>query len=244
MGEEPKILLVKGLRLLGFTLLLCATGPSLAGESVRARDYDAYWLWAGVRARPELEKAKTLYLLQGEIGLDPFGAIRLRAQGATEPGPHAPALWLVYRVRSLDWTPEIFATLNHRLARWRDATRVAGVQIDFDASTHGLERYAAFLAELRKTLPEGCGLSVTGLMDWASQASLEDIDKLSGTVDEMIFQTYRGRETVKDIDAYLARLGRLHVPFRLGLAEGAQWSNSGDASTQPAFPRLCGLPAQ
>lgn len=237
MGEEPKILLVKGLRLLGFTLLLCATGPSLAGESVRvrARDYDAYWLWAGVRARPELEKAKTLYLLQGEIGLDPFGAIRLRAQGATEPGPHAPALWLVYRVRSLDWTPEIFATLNHRLARWRDATRVAGVQIDSDASTHGLERYAAFLAELRKTLPEGCGLSVTGLMDWASQASLEDIDKLSGTVDEMIFQTYRGRETVKDIDAYLARLGRLHVPFRLGLAEGAQWSTPATLARNPLF---------
>ncbi len=215
---------MKGLRLFALALLLCATRASLAGESVYARDYDAYWLWAGVKARPELEKAKTLYLLQGEIGPDRFGAIRLKAQGATEPGPHAPALWLVYRVRSLDWTPEILAAINRRLARWRDATRVAGVQLDFDASTHGLERYAAFLAELRKTLPEGCGLGVTGLMDWASQASLEDIDRLSGTVDEMIFQTYRGRETVKDIDAYLARLGRLHVPFRLGLAEGAQWS--------------------
>ena len=132
-------------------------------------------------------------------------------------------------------TPEIFAALNRRLARWRDATRVAGVQIDFDASTHGLERYAAFLAELRKALPEGCRLSVTGLMDWASQASLEDIDKLSGTVDEMIFQTYRGRETVKDIDAYLARLGRLHVPFRLGLAEGAQWSAPATLTRNPHF---------
>ena len=202
---------------------------------MNARDYDAYWLWAGVKARPELEKAKTLYLLQGEIGPDRFGAIRLKAQGATEPGPHAPALWLVYRVRSLDWTPEILAAINRRLARWRDATRVAGVQLDFDASTHGLERYAAFLAELRKTLPEGCGLGVTGLMDWASQASLEDIDRLSGTVDEMIFQTYRGHETVEDIDAYLARLSRLHVAFRLGLAEGAKWSPPETLARNPHF---------
>ena len=226
---------MKRIRPLALALLLCATAPSLAGESVNARDYDAYWLWAGVKARPELEKAKTLYLLQGEIGADRFGAIRLKAQGATEPGPHAPALWLVYRVRSLDWTPEIFTALNGRLERWRQATRVEGVQIDFDASTHGLERYAAFLAELRKTLPEGCGLSVTGLMDWASQASLADIDRLSGTVDELIFQTYRGRETVEDIDAYLARLSRLHVAFRLGVAEGAQWSPPETLARNPHF---------
>ncbi|HTO78677.1 MAG TPA: DUF3142 domain-containing protein [Methylocystis sp.] len=222
-------------RLLAILLLVAAATPSLAGDFVRAADYDAYWLWAGVKARPELEKAKTLYLLQGEIGPDRLGAIRLRAQGGTEPGPHQPALWLVYRVRSLDWTPDIFAALDHRLARWRNATRVAGVQIDFDASTHGLERYAAFLADLRKALPEACRLSVTGLMDWASQASLEDIDKLSGTVDELIFQTYRGRETVKDIDAYLARLGRLNIPFRLGLAEGASWSPPETLARNPHF---------
>ena len=202
---------------------------------VRAADYDSYWLWAGVKARPELERAKTLYLLQGEIGPDRFGAVRLKAQGGTEPGPHAPNLWLVYRVRSLDWTPEIFAALDRRLARWREATRVVGVQIDFDASTHGLERYASFLAELRKALPEACGLSVTGLMDWASQAAIEDIDRLSGSVDELIFQTYRGRETVKDIDAYLARLGRVKVPFRLGLAEGALWSPPAALARNPRF---------
>jgi hypothetical protein len=63
-------------------------------------------------------------------------------------------------------------------------------------------------------------------MDWASQASLEDIDALAGTVEEIVFQTYRGRETVQNIDAYVARLDRLRIPFRLGLAEGANWSSS------------------
>ncbi|CAN3990547.1 DUF3142 domain-containing protein [Methylocystis bryophila] len=226
---------MRRLRLFALALLLLGPAPPSAGEIVRAQDHDAYWLWAGVKTRPELEKAKTLYLLQGEIGPDRFGEVRLKAQGGTEPGPHAPTLWLVYRVRSLDWTPEIFAAVNRRLARWRDATRVAGVQVDFDASTHGLKNYAAFLGKLRAALPKDCWLGVTGLMDWASQATIEDIEALSETVDELIFQTYRGRETVADIDAYLARLGRLNVPFRLGIAEGAAWSPPTALARNPHF---------
>jgi len=222
-------------RLLLVPLLLA--GTAVAAESfVRAADYDSYWLWAGVKSRPELAKAKTVYLLQGEIGPDRSGAVRLKAQGGTEPSPHKPALWLVYRVRSLEWTPEILTAVNRRLSLWRaQPGRVAGVQVDFDASTRGLKGYAAFLAELRKSLPEGCALGVTGLMDWASQAAPEDIDALSGTVDELIFQTYRGRETVSDIDAYLARLDRLHVPFRLGLSEGAAWSPPAALARHPQF---------
>ena len=83
-------------------------------------------------------------------------------------------------------------------------------------------------------------LSVTGLMDWASQAAPEDLDALSGTVDELVFQTYRGRETLRDIDVYLARLGRLHIPFRLGLAEGASWSPPVGCSGVGLPNELCG----
>lgn len=223
-------------RLLLLAFLLVAPGAGAVEKLVSAADYDAFWLWAGVKARPELDKAKTVYLLQGEIGPDRFGSVRLRAQGGTEPGPHRPELWLVYRVRSLDWTPQILAAVTRRLSIWRGQPgRVAGVQVDFDASTRGLKNYAAFLAELRKALPENCALGVTGLMDWASQAAPEDMDALAGTVDELIFQTYRGRETVGDIDAYMARLGRLHVPFRLGLAEGAAWTAPAALARNPHF---------
>jgi len=227
---------VSAKRLVLLLLLLVATGAVAADNVVRAADYDAYWLWAGVKARPELEKAKTVYLLQGEIGPDGFGTVRLKAQGGAEPGPHRPDLWLVFRTRSLDWTPEIVAAASRRLSLWRaQPGRVAGVQVDFDASTHGLRNYAAFLTELRRSLPEGCALSVTGLMDWASQAAPEDMDALAGTVDELIFQTYRGRETVRDIDAYVARLSRLHIPFRLGLAEGAAWTPPAALARNPHF---------
>ena len=224
-------------RLFLLVLFLFAATPAAADGVVRAADYDAYWLWAGVKARPELDKAKTIYLLQGEVGADRAnGAVRLKAQGGAAPGPHAPALWLAYRVRSLDWGPEIAAAIAHRLALWRaEPGRVVGVQMDFDASTRGLKGYVAFLRALRQALPADCALSVTGLMDWASQASPEDLDDLSGTVDELIFQTYRGRETVADIDAYLARLDRVHIPFRLGLAEGAAWSPPASLARNPHF---------
>ncbi len=206
-------------------------------ERVRASDYDAFWLWAGVKARPEVDAAKTVYLLQGEIGREGRdGVVRIKAQGGGGPGPHAATLWLVYRVRSLDWPPEVVAEINRRLALWRAAPGpVAGVEIDFDASTRHLGDYAEFLRALRAQLPDGCKLGVTGLMDWASQASPEDLNKLGDVVDEIVFQTYRGWDTVNDIDAYLARVGRVHVPFKLGLAESAAWSAPAALADNPEF---------
>ncbi|MEF3365815.1 DUF3142 domain-containing protein [Methylocystis sp. 9N] len=240
MGQKPEILLVTLSRRIAAARLLAVgvmTATTAAADTiVRAADYDAYWLWAGVRARPELATAKTIYLLQAEIGPDDLGETRLKAQGATEPGSHPQALWLVYRVRSIDWTPAIFAAVKRRLAEWRaKSDKVIGVQIDFDAATRGLTTYAAFLAELRQTLPPDCALSISGLMDWASQATPEDIDRLGRSVDEVVFQTYRGRATVDHIDDYLARVGRVHTPFRLGLAEGAVWSPPEMLARHPYF---------
>ncbi|WP_245424098.1 DUF3142 domain-containing protein [Methylovirgula sp. 4M-Z18] len=203
---------------------------------MRATDSDSYWLWAGVRARPEVQQAKTVYLLQGEIGADRSGQVRMKAQGGGMPAAHTQDLWLSYRVRSLDWPPEMVAALRNKLDQWRaQPGSVKGIQVDFDAATRNLKNYAAFLRNLRAALPPDCKLSVTGLMDWASQATPEDLDALAGTVDEVIFQTYRGRRTVPDIDAYVARLGRLHIPFRLGLAEGADWSAPATLVQNPHF---------
>ncbi|WP_284310570.1 DUF3142 domain-containing protein [Labrys miyagiensis] len=217
-------------------LSVLMTQVAVGEPVVKASDYDAYWLWAGVKARPIVQQAKTVYLLQGEIGPDPSGAVRLKAQGGSVPGPHVPALWLAYRVRSLDWTPEITAAIARKYAAWRTQPgSVPGIQVDFDASTRNLRNYAGFLKDLRRSLPPDCRLSVTGLMDWASQAAPEDLDALSGTIDEIIFQTYRGRQTVPDIDAYLARLGRLRIPYRLGLSEGAAWSPPAGLASDPHF---------
>jgi len=237
MGAEPAILLVSFFRAVLAGLALCCMGASAAAAEVRAADHDAFWMWAGVKARPELlAHARVVYLLQGEIGPGADGVARLKAQGASQPGPHAAKLWLAFRVRSLAWTPEVRAGVLRKLAAWRaQPGEVAGIQIDFDAATRGLSGYVRFLNELRAALPQDCGLSVTGLMDWASQGALEDLAALSGTVDEIIFQTYRGRATVEGIDAYVARLGRLTIPFRLGLAEGADWPEPSGLKGNPRF---------
>jgi hypothetical protein len=90
-----------------------------------------------VRARPEVETAKTVYLLQGEIGPGTRdGAIRMKAQGGGGPGPHTAALWLVYRVRSLDWPPEIVAEIGRRaipegVRRLREYVKRSGDLIEF-----------------------------------------------------------------------------------------------------------------
>ena len=218
---------------LGFAAL--AVAPAQAG-AVRAQEHDAFWLWAGVKPHPAVATARTLYLLQGEIGPAPDGTSIVKPHGAGQPGPHGQELWLVYRVRALDFTPEVTQAIARRLARWKDQPGpLAGVQLDFDAGTKGLAGYAVFLRGFRASLPPEYRLGVTGLMDWASQGRPEDLEALAGTVDEIVFQTYRGRVTIPDIDAYVRRLGRLTIPFKLGLAEGAWWEPPADLAGNPRF---------
>ena len=38
-------------------------------DRVRAGDYDSFWLWAGVRPPPELSRARSVYVLDGEIAI-------------------------------------------------------------------------------------------------------------------------------------------------------------------------------
>jgi hypothetical protein len=203
------------------TLALVAPCTS-QGATVEARDYDAFWLWAGVRPQPVLASAKVLYILQGEVTAT--SPARLISQRATTPTLRRGSVWLVYRVQTLDWTPVIYSQVAAHLRRWRAAGNpVVGVQIDFDARSRHLEAYAAFLTDLRSRLPPDCRLGVTGLLDWSSQGNPAGLDALAGVVDEVVLQTYQGRHTIPGYAAYLARLDRLRTPFRIGLVQGGEW---------------------
>jgi hypothetical protein len=190
---------------------------------VDAAQYDAYWLWAGVKPQPVLDRAKTIYILEGEIRSGPYPRIE-RLRGGTPRVKHAD-LWLVYRVETIKWGPDIFPQIKSDLARWRrSSSSVVGVQIDFDAATKGLEGYAAFLKNLRRDLPPDTKLGITGLMDWSSRADPGGLKAIAPVVDEIIIQTYQGRETIPDYTGYLAQLDRLDVPYKLGLVQNGQWS--------------------
>ena len=219
-------------------LTLQACGPA-AQRPVNAADYDAFWLWAGVTPQPVLARAKSLYILQGQIGFspgDPAAKGHLIAQGGAMPRMRAGEVWIVYRAHTLNWPPETYDQILRQWRVWRtNGVPVAGIQIDFDARTRHLDQYQAFLRDLRHRLPAGCKLSITGLLDWSSQGDSTVLNSLNGVVDEIVLQTYQGRRTIPGYQAYLASLSKLTVPFRIGLAQGGEWSAPAALKTNPYF---------
>ena len=201
---------------------------------VDAAEYDAFWLWAGVKPQPVLDQARTIYILEAEVrGVANAHLISLRP--ATPRVKHA-ELWLVYRVETLAWDESIYRQVNSDVARWKAAgNRVVGVQIDFDAATKGLSNYAAFLRALRAKLPRDAKLGITGLLDWSSQGDSADLNLLTGVVDEVVLQTYQGRHTIKGYEDYLQSLGRLKMPYKIGLVQNGEWQAPPSLSDDPHF---------
>ena len=224
-------------------LALLLASPAAAGARpgvVDAADYDGFWLWAGVAPQPVLARAASLYMLRGQVSAPKVGPARLIAQGGSTPhlqaGVTGLQVWIVYRAHTLDWTPAIYAQILAELARWRAAgDPVVGIQIDFDAHTRHLADYARFLSGLRARLPATCKLSITGLLDWSSQGDPTALDALSGVVDEVVLQTYQGRHTIPGYETYLARLGRMKLPFKIGLVEGGAWTAPASLASNPWF---------
>ncbi|WP_288458187.1 DUF3142 domain-containing protein [uncultured Sphingomonas sp.] len=208
--------------------------PTPPAARVDAARYDAFWLWAGVRPQPALDRAEQIYLLHGAVvGGD---TARLVAQRPAVPHVRHARLWMVVRVETLDWTPHVHAQLLAALDRWRRAgNRVVGVQIDFDARTRHLARYATFLRTLRAQLPAAYRLGITGLLDWSANGDPAGLCALAGVVDEVVLQIYQGRRVIPGYAAYLARLDRLTIPFRIGLLQGGEWSPPPGLSRHPLF---------
>jgi len=206
----------------------------IARDPAVAPAYDAVWLWAGVRAQPALATARRLYLLQGQVeATDP---VRYAAQRAAVPHLGNRDVWMVVRVETLAWSPAIYDQLLAALERWRaGGNRVVGVQIDFDARTRHLEDYAAFLQGLRARLPRDCRLGITGLLDWSANGDPKGLDALAGVVDEAVLQIYQGRHVIPGYRAYLAKLDRLKLPFRIGLLQGGEWQPTPGLEDNPWF---------
>jgi Protein of unknown function (DUF3142) len=201
---------------------------------VDAADYDAFWLWAGVKPQPVLERARTIYILQGEIR--GAGRPRLISLRPGTPDIRHAELWIVYRTETLDWGADILPQIRTDLARWKAAgNRVAGVQVDFDAATKGLSRYATFLRRLRAQLPPDAKLSVTGLLDWSSQGDSADLNALASVVDEIVLQSYQGRQTIPGYETYLQSLSRLDMRYKIGLVQYGEWRAPPELARDPDF---------
>jgi hypothetical protein len=181
-----------------------------------------------------MAKARTLYLLDGEVrAREPGRYASLRPGVPRLPGK---ALWLVVRTDSLDWPPAAIPALEARLDRWaRAGNRVEGLQVDFDARTRHLGRYAAFLAALRRRLGRDHKLSVTGLMDWSANGDPAALASLRGIVDEVVVQTYQGRATIPGYESWFRRMRGFPLPFKVGLVQGGDWRPPDGLDGEPNF---------
>ena len=132
-----------------------------------------------------------------------------------------PSIWLTVRFTTLEVPPTIVPRIVRLMQRWQAAgNQVVGLQVDFDAATHQLADYARFLRTLRQQLPPEFALGVTGLLDWAKTGDVATLNALA--VDELVIQSYQGRHTVDNYQAYLPALARLRIPFKLGLVQNGQ----------------------
>jgi hypothetical protein len=201
---------------------------------VDSADFDAFFLWAGVPPPPDLARAKSVYVLAGEVRRE--GAPQIVPLRAEPPRVGHAEVWLVLRAERLDWNDAVWRQLDVQLARWAATNpKFAGLQIDFDASTRGLGNYAAFLADVRKRLPHRYRLSITGLMDWSANGDPAALAGLAGVVDEAVIQTYQGRRTIPGYADYVARLQRLPMPYRVALVEGGEWRAPAGLESDPEF---------
>lgn len=225
------------LLLRGLALAIALALPSPASAEVRAADYQAFWLWGGVTPSPILAQARTLYILQGEVHADHrHDTVDIQAQGINIPRLKDAQIWLVYRANTLDWPDRATEVINAQVQRWRQAgNKIVGIQIDFDAATRRLGTYAGFLQGLRRHLAPDCQLGITGLLDWSSKIDPATLGQLKGVVDEVVIQTYQGRQTIANYGAYLSHLGRLTLPFKIGLVEAGDWTAPAGLATNPWF---------
>lgn len=209
MGEKPQILLV-----IAFISFLFMPAAKATGKQ-------DFWLWSGVKTSNALRDARTVYLHQGDILLR-AGRVEFERKGLPVSRLTFPHLWLTVRFTTLDVSDEQLLRLNRLMLRWQSVgNNVTGLQIDFDAATHRLGDYARFLHRLRKILSPQFALGVTGLLDWAKTGSVNTLNALP--VDELVVQSYQGRNTVPDYTAYLPALAGLRIPFKVGRVQNGDW---------------------
>lgn len=222
MGRTAALLLV--IKTLGWGALSLSLSTSAPVLDIAQREtYPAFWVWGGIALEQIPAHAQRLYVLQGSIRSDRQGTPFFQTQGLL---PHAlnKPLFLVYRLETLAWNAVLKQSILNQIHAWQNAQQpVLGIQLDFDAGTKNLQSYAHFLRQVRADFPKTYQLSITGLLDWSQHADPNALEMLADILDEVIFQTYQGKQTIPHYAQYLKSLLRVPFAFKVGIVERGQW---------------------
>ncbi|HKQ74276.1 MAG TPA: DUF3142 domain-containing protein [Blastocatellia bacterium] len=160
----------------------------------------AFWAWrAQAPTAAEVEQvkrqtgARLLFLRAGQLDYEQGRLRRIRAIGGKLP--NSIEIHLVYnatrdlllgfeKVESAALAQIVSETFKTDIDRaTQDGASVTGIQLDIDAPTRLLPRYAEALRLLRERIPQGFKLSITGLPTWM------DSPKISALLDSVDFWT-------------------------------------------------------
>jgi hypothetical protein len=152
----------------------------------------AWWAWRNeTPTETELSSAmhgtrtRALFLRAGQLD-DAKGQLR-RIRSVEGVMPRGIELHLVCsatrslladyeRIETADLAQVIAETFSRDRERAVcDGAQVAGLQLDLDVPTRLLPRYAQLLAAIRRLLPAGIQLSITGLPSWLDSAEMAQL---------------------------------------------------------------------
>ena len=235
---------------------LCGCNVSGSARAAPNTRTTGFWFWQGSSVDPAYSgrELDVLFVQAGTIRKEtrplyvfPPGSTAKEQWTAygTLPSKLPPAreYWLVYRYE-IQGVPDLQAAskVAAEARRLQEAARarllnVVGLQLDVDSPTRALTRYAAFLREVRKGLPNGMQFSITALLDWFRSGTA--VDDVIAQVDEFVPQFYDSDELTAGRMAIAARIdaarwgpvfNRFRKRFRIGI------SSFGRASMVPHEP--------
>ena len=102
------------------------------------------------------------------------------------------------------------------------------ISVEVGAVTHRKMRRAVAALGLN----EGDLLALLGPSGSGKSTAL---NALAGTVDEVVLQTYQGRQTIPGYQAYLRQLEQVKLPFKIGLVQQGEWQAPPGLSRNPNF---------
>lgn len=216
----------------------------------------AFWAWRNaapaydeVKRANETVGAGTLFLRAGQFDAADSSIRRIRPVSGKLGNPSK--IHLVYNTtrRFLSQLESLGATdiaravaetyLEDKARGQADGAEIVGLQLDIDVPTRLLPKYAETMRELRKKLPAGTKLSITGLPTWLDDRELSTVLE---SVDFWIPQCYGTTvstnawnrvpiSSAAEVTRIVAAARRLGRPFYAGLSAygyAALYDTNGD----------------